>query len=304
MTLVFRNDIGPYTGKGSPLTSLEVDGNFYDLDTRVIALEDNPFGLASISFTGGSITFNWSDSTSSGPFALPIAMPEAKGEWQNDTTYNRLDIVSVDGVGYFLVLQDHHTAVAPATFDPAEETTDGLIYQQIGGGDFTAVMRYKGEWDNGTEYSAYDVVTNATYGLFVVLVQHISAATFDPNALDDDDSPLYERIAGPVFSPVEEMTATSYTLTLLDAGKFYRCPNGCDVTFPSGVDFPVGTEIHFRQTGADPVYFLESDTDIALNPQREGYETATPWKGATVTAKCVAAGEWDLIGPFGDLLTE
>jgi hypothetical protein len=40
MTLVFRYDTGPYTGKGSKLTAAEVDSNFYDIDTRVITLED------------------------------------------------------------------------------------------------------------------------------------------------------------------------------------------------------------------------------------------------------------------------
>lgn len=305
MTVKFVNDIGIYTGEGRLLTSLEIDTNFYDLLTRTIALETGgSFGLDSIGYTGGSITFNWSDSTTSGPFALPIAMPTPAGEWLNDTTYHRLDLISVEGVGQFMVLQDHTTPVAPAEFDPdaVSEDTDGdSLYFPIGYSvDLSEVMRYKGLYAAAQVYEVDNVVTT-TIGAYVVLVNHVSDTTFDPSAVDDDDNPLYRQIAGLAFQTVEELTDVTKTVSVLDAGRYFRCPNGCEVTLPA--DIPADMEFTFRQTGDDPISWIEGSTDVVINPQREGFNTATDYKGSTVTAKSLGSSEWDLIGPYGAELT-
>ena len=72
--LKFVNDIGSYTGEDRPLTSLEIDTNFYETDARILVLEaGGAFGVDSVDYTGSTITFNWSDSTTSGPFFLPVA---------------------------------------------------------------------------------------------------------------------------------------------------------------------------------------------------------------------------------------
>ena len=42
MPLVYRNAGAWGAGKGARLTSLEADGNVYDLDVRVQSLEQNP----------------------------------------------------------------------------------------------------------------------------------------------------------------------------------------------------------------------------------------------------------------------
>lgn len=119
MTITYRNN-GPWgSGKGSRLTSLEVDNSFYDLATRVGAIEALPIGvfIEDVSFTGGSITFILSDDSELGPFPLPVAMLNPVGPWQNDTHYNYLDLVTVRSLGLYLVLIEHDT---PATgdFDP------------------------------------------------------------------------------------------------------------------------------------------------------------------------------------------
>lgn len=301
MTVTFRDDIGPYTGKGSKLTVAELDGNFYDLLTRTITLETGgAFGLDSIDFAGGGITFNWSDDTSSGPYPLPTATFAAKGVWINNQTLFRNDVVSVPGQGTFLVLIDH-TTPSTGDFDPlADNGTDGdPLYLQVGEGpaDLTDYMLFRGVFVGGTQYDAGDVFVDPTYGLFYVDTLHTAGSTVD--AFADEVT----QLAGPVFSPYEELTDTTKTLALADVGKVFRCPNGCDVTFPDGVDFPANAEISFRQTGTDPVNFLEGGSDVVINPQREGFDTSTSYQGALVTAKFVSSTEIDLIGPYGDEIT-
>jgi hypothetical protein len=306
VTITFRTSIGEYTGKGSPLTKEEVDGNFHDLLTRTITLEDGGlFSCESVDYTGTAITFNWSDDTSSGPFVLPVATFTARGVWLNDTMYMYLDVVTVVGVGTFLVQIEHTTPSLPAGFDPAAvNESDELLYLRLADAvDTETVLTYRGDFTASTSYFVNDLLSSSEYGLFYTLVGHTSDVTFDPDAVDDDDNPLYKKLAGPPFAPFEELTATTKTLSLADVGKVFRCPNGCDVTFPDDVDFPVSTEISFRQTGTDPVNFLEGGTDVVINPQREGFDTSTPYQGALVTAKFVSATEIDLIGPYGDEIT-
>jgi hypothetical protein len=298
-TIIFRDDIGIYTGKGSKLSSGEIDTNFYELLVSVLALQDGgAFACESIDFTGNSITFNWSDDTSSGPFALPVATFQAKGVWQNDQSLLRLDVVTVPGVGTYLVQIDHTTPPAPAEFDPAADdgaTDPELLYLPISDAvDLTGYMLFRGAFVGGTQYDAGDVVVDPTYGLFSV-----NALTSASSLADED----YTQIAGPPFAPFEELTATTKTLSIADVGKVFRCPNGCDVTFPDDVDFPVSAEISFRQTGTDPVNFLEGGTGVQINPQREGFDTSTPYQGALITAKFVSSTEIDLIGPYGEELT-
>lgn len=300
--VIFKNNIGAYTGKGSRLTSLEVDANFYNLLVAIIELlNGGAFGV-SVSFNGSSLTFNWSDGTQSGPYRLPTAVFNPVGEWTNGATYHVNDVVSVNGVGYFLVLEDHTTA-SEGDFDAnlTEGTGDDPVYAQISElPDVASMLDYKGFFTNDVLYEAFNVVQSATYGLFVVLQDHVSAATFDPNSLGDDDQPLYRKIAPPPFSAVVTYTSTTKTISRSDVGTYIRMPNGCIVTFPDDEEFQAGDEIEFRQAGDAPIIFLGEGTSVTLNPQREGFDTTTLWRGATVRAKCVSQTEWDLIGPFGE----
>lgn len=299
MTVTFRNDIGPYSGKGSKLTSLEVDGNFYDVLTRIIDLEGGgAFGLDHIDFTGSTITFHWTDSTSSGPFMMPVATWRARGPWANDQDLLVNDIVTVTDVGIFLVLESHTTPPAPAEFDPEEVSgTDQPLYLMVGfWPDVAGYLTYRGDYAAG-DYFVGDVFTDPRYGLFFVLTGHTAGATFDPT-----DAGLYKQLAPPRFSPVEDVEDTSdseYELSSSDVGKYLRFSTFCTVLFRDDFDPPVGSEIHLRQSGAGAVTPMAVG-ETRLNQQRDGYSMATPWQGATLTAKYLGTAEWDLIGPHGD----
>jgi hypothetical protein len=279
-----------------------VDGNFYDLLTRTEDIESGGvFSCESVDYTGASITFNWSDDTSSGPFMLPVATFRAVGEWLNSMPLSYLDVFTVTGTGTFLTLVDHTTPAFPAPFDPAavsDDTAGEPLYLMIGESvDVSGFMNYRGNFVAGTSYFVGDVISDVA-GLFYVLTGHVADTTLDPT-----DTTSYRKLAPPPFAPVTTTATATYTISAGDAGKYLRFTGGCVVTFPDGLTaMPSGTEIHFRQAGTGPVIF-DVTGGAVLNPQRDGHSTATAWQGATVTAKYVGTDEWDLIGPFGEELT-
>lgn len=165
-----------------------------------------------------------------------------------------------------------------------------------------------GAWLNNTSYSRGDVVTVGGDGAYLVLVDHTTpvSGSFDPDAVDVDDNQLYALLFPyPTGSQYVQVSGTTYTLSAGDSNRYLRCTNagGCEVTFPDDGNFPANMEVHFRQGDDGPITFVEGGTSVVLNPQRDGYDTATPWKGATVTAKYLGDNEWDLIGTHGDAVT-
>lgn len=67
MTLTYRSQ------KGAPLTSLEVDANFKELDTRLKHLEDHPEkgeGLGKVQVKGEQVTFQGTFGSEFGTFPL------------------------------------------------------------------------------------------------------------------------------------------------------------------------------------------------------------------------------------------
>lgn len=66
-------------------------------------------------------------------------------------------------------------------------------------GPFTlpvAVFGMRDEWLPATQYLKFNVFTVADVGVFMALVDHISAATFDPNAVNAGLQPLYFQVFG------------------------------------------------------------------------------------------------------------
>lgn len=113
------------SGTGAPLSAAQVDGNFYDLDQRVLALADlEGKGIESVTYTSNSMTLHFTDGTSQ-VIPLPIASLTFVGEWLNSTPYVRGNMFSFRGLGIYQVLQDHVTPDVPAPFDPNATDGDG-----------------------------------------------------------------------------------------------------------------------------------------------------------------------------------
>ena len=128
MTIVYVTTGAWGAGTGTPNSAAQVDGNFYDVDQRIIDLNaDLAEGkrIDTVTYTPNSMTFHFTDGSSQ-VIPLPIAVITYVGQWTNSTPYTRGQMVSVRGLGMFQVLVDHMTPPLPAPFDPnaTDESTD------------------------------------------------------------------------------------------------------------------------------------------------------------------------------------
>lgn len=135
MAIVYRTAGAWGAGLGVNLSPAQVDNNFYELVTRVVALESSgiqPNNIASVTVVGSQMTIFMEDASTFGPFTLPIAMLHWRGEWVPDEDYNELDIVWVAFQGTYLVLRDH--TADPYDFDPAavDVSSNALYFQLMG----------------------------------------------------------------------------------------------------------------------------------------------------------------------------
>jgi hypothetical protein len=158
---------------------------------------------------------------------------------------------------------------------------------------------FRGPWAATTGYSKFDLITSQG-GLYQILIAHTSSTTFDPNATDGSGNNLYALwLAFPAVG-VQTKSGATYEPILSDANTYMRMTyggGGCIVTIPpeSTVNFPVGTELHFRDaTATGPVVF-DAVSPVVIN-RVHGYLEQTAVPGATVTLKKVGADEWDIFG--------
>jgi hypothetical protein len=163
----------------------------------------------------------------------------------------------------------------------------------------TAVFRSRGEWAAATGYFAMDLVTVAGSGLYLVLQNHTSDATFDEDATNSSGD-LYQLIF-PSYAPaaVKTVSTATYTPGLADANKYHRCTVACVITIPSGL-FPLNTELHFRQASTGPLTIINDDSGGIINTV-EGFDSATDRLGAVVTVKQVATDVWDIFGQMAEV---
>src|SRR4249920_972245 len=117
MPVIYRTDGAWGSGKGANLSPAEVDGNFYDIDTRVTSIEDNPVEPivpTAINIEGSAFTMGLSDGSTLGPITLTMPMPTWRGAWNADLAYNELDFFTSPDNGLGAVMIPHTSA---ATFD-------------------------------------------------------------------------------------------------------------------------------------------------------------------------------------------
>ncbi len=113
-------------GNGSDLSATQVDLNFWILFSAVQALEDHEaVNGAGIDFinqpSGGNLFYiHLTDHRVLGPFVIPTAQWNPRGQWQPDTDYAAYDVVYEDGSLYLITIP--HTS--GATFSAF--ATDGL----------------------------------------------------------------------------------------------------------------------------------------------------------------------------------
>ncbi|TIN76786.1 hypothetical protein [Mesorhizobium sp.] len=139
MTVVYRTAGAWGAGQGYNLTALQVDGNFYDLDQRIQAIEDNPpepVNISNITVTGTQMTIYLEDATVFGPFTLPQAhfRPSVTAT-VSTTTY---DPVLGDANGYKRCTNAAGCAVTvPSNAEVALPVDTEITFRQAGAGAVT-----------------------------------------------------------------------------------------------------------------------------------------------------------------------
>lgn len=171
-------------GKGSNLTPTEVDLSFWALLERVVDLETNPPSAVSIdyfSIAGDQLSVHMTDHTVLGPYTIPTSQWNFTGQWQTTHVYSLFDTFRESG-DLYLVIYAHTSG---ATFDP--NANDG------GGNDYYALLlesptagQWRGDWSSFTNYKQhdtfkYDVSGDPDSGMYHILQDHESPASFDPD---------------------------------------------------------------------------------------------------------------------------
>jgi hypothetical protein len=269
MPIIYRTS-GPWgAGKGANLVAAEVDGNFYDVDARVTAVQDNlpaaANGIAYFSVSGNLFYVYMTDGTIQGPFALPQAAWTFRGDWAPAVIYNADDVVTANGSVY-LVLLNH---ISASHFDP----------------------------------NANDGAGHNVYGLLLTNPANVLPAGGSVGQyLTKTDT--FDYAVGwqtPIIFPSQKLLEapnTTYALTIANIASYVRCVNGsgCTITIPADatLNFPLSTEISFRQCTNSGIT-LVADTGVTLSPI-VGLSAKTARNGAVITAKKIAANNWDVFG--------
>jgi hypothetical protein len=273
MAIIYRT-AGPWgAGKGANLVAGEVDGNFYDLNARLMVTEGAIPELVSISFfevVGNSFYIHMTNGTIQGPFALPQLAWNFRGEWVSNIVYYVNDVVTHNGSVY-MVMFSH---VSGATFDP--NANDGL------GHPYYALLL--------TEPSNV-LPTGGNIGDYL----------YKQSSTDYDCT-----WSPPVVFPAQalrEAPNPTYTVTLDNIASYVRCINGsgCTVAIPNDValNFPLSTEISFRQCTDSPV-ILQPASSVLFSTIKgflfSNGTVQTGRNGAVITAKKVGPNSWDVFG--------
>lgn len=169
-------------GKGSKLTKIEIDGNFWELLSRLVALETNPPGvdeITNITLVGSQLTIFTSSGGAFGPYTIPVSVFHFAGTWLAGATYSELDLVRVEGLGLYLVLDDH---VAAATFNPAATGPNGALYLHMlpeGSNEFISLSDTPADW---TDSAGKAVVVNPAGDGLIFQAQPYEVGGYFPSA--------------------------------------------------------------------------------------------------------------------------
>lgn len=161
-------------------------------------------------------------------------------------------------------------------------------------------FRWRGEWQPLTLYDGADMFSVSGVGLFTVMEDHTSAATFDAAATGGSPAvALYNQIFGWFTgADVVTETGTTRTLALADAEAYIRTTNGTavTVTIPPNADvaFGISASVAFEQAGAGAITFV-AGAGVTLNVAAT-HTLVTNGQFAVAEIKQVAADEWTLFG--------
>jgi hypothetical protein len=126
MAVVYRTP-GPWgPGLGENLSETQLDNNFWQLVQDVQAKAVQGVGISNFIVSGNSFTVLLTDHTLLGPYPLPIAQINFRGEWAPNIGYLANDLITHSGSTYMVLIS--HTSAS--VFDPG--ANDGFGHDFYG----------------------------------------------------------------------------------------------------------------------------------------------------------------------------
>lgn len=325
--MMYYRTAGPWgPGVGANLAAEQVDGNFYDVASRVRFLELNPgvpIQITSFTSAGNLMYINMSDGTVHGPVILPSVRWRTRGEWQPNTVYSVDDVVVGPDSATYLVVFSHTSgpSFSPGANDGAGHDFYSLLLKvpslaiPSGGGMGTVLTKntdnnYDMVWrESGTlPGGSAGMVLQKNTGVdgdaswqFLSIDQMYDVAYFLP--LRDGDylrwSTTYNQWVNQARPMLNVLTASSWAPVVGDEGSFMVFTNGpasATIMIPndSTQNFQVGSELHVHQDGTGPVA-ITGESGVTLL-KHAAYSNKLLGQYATATVKKTAANVWRLFG--------
>jgi hypothetical protein len=324
--MILYRTSGPWgSGTDANLTADQVDGNFYDVSTRVQFLElhpPTPIEITSFSATGDKLYIYMSDGSVKGPLTLPTSRWFFRGAWQPLTIYALDDlIVGPDGAAY--LVNFNHTS--STTFDPGANDGQGNDYYGLllkmpsaslpSGGSAGTVLTKQ----SGNNYDvAWAPVPPIPGGQRGQVLTKFSDATGDADwyslkisnlfdvgvgILNDGDYLRWSAASGlwvnqprPIFNVV---SASSWAPVVGDEGSFMVLTNGtADTTIvvpnDSTQNFQIGSELHINQDGTGKVT-IAGEAGVTIL-KHASFSNQLLGQYATASIKKTSANTWRLFG--------
>jgi hypothetical protein len=129
ITYVTDGDWG--TGTGTPNTASKVDENFWTLWQAIqdaVSSAPQPVEISNFEVNGSQLMVYMSNGSSFGPFTLPTATFQFRGDYVPGETFYELDIITVPSDGLYMVRLDH---IAAASFNPDAVDGDGNALYEL-----------------------------------------------------------------------------------------------------------------------------------------------------------------------------
>ena len=163
----------------------------------------------------------------------------------------------------------------------------------------TAQFNFRGAWTPSTNYFIQDIITNDN-STYLVLFDHTSGLTFDPNANDGFGHNYYGlMLAGASSTTLKTVSVSTYSLLAIDAGKYIRFTHvgGCVVTIPKHANAAIalGAEISLRDAATSGALTIVTESGVILHVPR-GFLAQSFSVNSTMGLKQIAIDEWDLMG--------
>jgi len=332
MTIIYRTAGAWGSGQGTNLSAAQVDGNFFDLATRVTTIEGgglNAPTISSFTIVGTNLFVNMSDSTVLGPYTLPTASWNFRGDWTPSTVYAVNDVVTANGSVY-LVMFGHTSAT---TFDPNANDGGGHNYYGLlltspsnslpTGGTTGQILAKSSDTDYAVQWNSSFVPAGGTAGQLLVKNSNVDYAYSwqNPSALPITVEQLSDVVvSSPVTGDILEWDGTewvnvsgtvtqgsisrtiggsSYNLIAGDAFAFLMFNWGSTVTITipdnASVPFSIDTEITFCVDAIGTVVTITTMPGVTLNVPT-GYLAQLLCQNAVATIKKIATDRWHLFG--------